>query len=260
MTVLGKLWRRVAVRGLLAVWTVAAVGGTVENGTAAEPRRGERPTAASIRVDCGKTEGQISPLLYGAGFEHLGGAVHRGLDAQMLDGLSFEEDDVNEDGVSDKWQQVGWGNNVPVYNRDGRYSYHGRYCQQVAVLAYVDGERGIRQSGLAVQAGATYTATLHLKRWGRAPVHVTLASGDQVLAEAAIHDVASKWKRYTVQLRPVASATNAEFRVTLAGGGTLWIDQVALVPDDTYKGHGTRKDLMEKIVAVGPTVVRWPGG
>ncbi len=237
-----------------------AAGG---HGIAAEPNRdaSRRPsTGATITVQCDKIVGHISPLMYGAGFEHLGGAVNRGLDAQMLAGMSFEEDDVNEDGVSDKWNQVGCGDNVAIYVRDGRYSFHAQYCQKITIVAHTSGERGIRQGGLALQAGKNYTATLHLKRWGPAAVHVYLAERGHVLAEATLGQVTSKWKSYTVRLTPSTSSTDAEFCITLAGNGSLWIDQVSLVPDDTFRGHGTRKDLMERILLLSPTIVRWPGG
>ncbi|NOX56068.1 MAG: hypothetical protein GXP27_16830 [Planctomycetes bacterium] len=236
------------------------VGAVFLGHEASADNRSGTAAGGTIRIDCTNRVGRISRLLYGAGFEHLGGAVNRGLEAQMLDGVSFEEDDVDEDGVSDKWQPFGWGENVPTYNRDGRYSYHGPYCQQVTVLAHKSGERGIRQGGLAVEADKSYTATLHLKRWGRSPVRIALADGEHVLARATLRDVASKWRRYTVRLSSKATSTAAEFRITLAGPGTLWIDQVALVPDDTYQGHGTRKDLMKRIVTLSPTIIRWPGG
>jgi len=66
----------------------------------------------TIQIDYGEKVGEIDPLVYGGGFEPLGGAVQLGLDAQMLEGESFEEEDVNQDGVSDKWLPVSNGNHI----------------------------------------------------------------------------------------------------------------------------------------------------
>ncbi len=35
---------------------------------------------------------------------------------------------------------------------------------------------------------------------------------------------------------------------------------VSLMPQDTYKGHGLRKDLAETIAELKPRFVRFPGG
>ncbi len=217
-------------------------------------------SAATIEVQYDNKVGEINPFMYGGGFETVGGAVNLGLDAQMLDGRSFEEEDVNQDGVSDKWLQIGWGDNVPRYDRVGRYSFHARYCQKISITAHADGERGIQQTGLAVAEGKNYTATLHLKRRSRGPVSVCLATGEKIIAKATISDVSAKWKKYTVSLTPDVSSAEAEFRVTLADNGSLWVDQVSLIPEDSYKGHGTRKDIMENILDLSPTIIRWPGG
>lgn len=42
--------------------------------------------------------------------------------------------------------------------------------------------------------------------------------------------------------------------------GEIAIDMVSLVPQDTYKGHGLRKDLAETIAELQPKFVRFPGG
>ena len=37
-------------------------------------------------------------------------------------------------------------------------------------------------------------------------------------------------------------------------------DMVSLMPQDTYKGHGLRKDLAEALEALHPKFMRFPGG
>ena len=42
--------------------------------------------------------------------------------------------------------------------------------------------------------------------------------------------------------------------------GELDIDMVSLVPQDTYHGHGIRKDLAEALEGLNPRFMRFPGG
>lgn len=35
---------------------------------------------------------------------------------------------------------------------------------------------------------------------------------------------------------------------------------ISLMPEDTYKGHGLRKDLAEALAALHPKFMRFPGG
>ncbi len=218
------------------------------------------PMAATVRVDFGNKVGEISPLVYGGGFEHVGGAVNLGLDAQMLEGRSFEEDDLNQDGVSDKWLPAGWGDHAVTRYQDGRDRFHARHAQVIRIDAYTDGESGVKQKGLFIEKGRRYVASFYLKGRGATPVRISLATGDRVHAEATIATVSARWQKYTVSLVPGFTTADAEFRLMLASGGLLQIDQVSLIPEDTYQGHGTRKDIVEKILDIGPTVIRWPGG
>lgn len=223
------------------------------------------PIEATIRVEYDRLKGEINPHLYGFGFENFAGAVTKGLDAQMLDGTSFEEEDVNRDGVSDKWLPIGWGTNTVRIRRDGRGAFHGDYSQKIEMLAYTDGEIGIKQGGLFIEKGKRYTCSLYLKQReleNGSSVNIYLTNENDVYTKntISVDKISSKWKKYTFILIPSNSSTDAEFRVTLAGKGNLWIDQVSLIPEDTFKRHGTRKDIMEKIVELNPNIVRWPGG
>ena len=38
------------------------------------------------------------------------------------------------------------------------------------------------------------------------------------------------------------------------------VDMVSLMPEDTYKGHGMRKDLAQALADLHPKFMRFPGG
>jgi alpha-N-arabinofuranosidase len=218
---------------------------------------------ATIRVLLHEKIGEISPFLYGGGFEPHGGAVTCGLDAQMLEGGSFEEEDVNQDGISDKWLPAGYGKNQVRYSRDGRYAVKGRYSQKVEIVAYDDGERGIKQRGIHLREGKKYRASMYLRQEGvgrEGKVTVCLRKGKEIYAQQRVEGTSSEWKKYTLVLSSCGATSNAEFCITLAGKGSVWIDDVSLVPEETYRGHGTRIDIIEAVLELHPTFIRWPGG
>lgn len=217
----------------------------------------------TIEINYKEKVGEINPLIYGGGFEPLGGALQLGLDAQMLEGESFEEEDVNQDGISDKWLPVSNGNHLARYSRDGYHVFNGFYSQKIDILFYKNGERGIKQKNLSLTRGMKYFASLHLRQKGMdkgSSVTVYLRRGERIYARQTIKEVPSEWKRFVFPLVAGGSDPRAEFWITLKGKGALWIDQVSLIPQKTYRNHGTRKDIMKAIASIQPVFIRWPGG
>jgi alpha-L-arabinofuranosidase len=72
--------------------------------------------------------------------------------------------------------------------------------------------------------------------------------------------IGKEWRE--VILRGTASATtgDGELRVTLPGPATFALDTVTLMPAKTWKNHGLRMDLAEKLSLLKPAFVRFPGG
>jgi alpha-N-arabinofuranosidase len=46
--------------------------------------------------------------------------------------------------------------------------------------------------------------------------------------------------------------------ILFSGKGRLWVDQVSLLPGDAV--DGVRFDVLQKIKALRPSFIRWPGG
>ena len=66
------------------------------------------------------------------------------------------------------------------------------------------------------------------------------------------------WKRYTFALTPSSSDPLAKLAVLFDGRGRLWLDQASLIPADAV--DGIRRDVFEKVKALRPAFIRWPGG
>ncbi|MBM4091379.1 MAG: hypothetical protein FJ276_18435 [Planctomycetes bacterium] len=58
----------------------------------------------------------------------------------------------------------------------------------------------------------------------------------------------------------MAPSDAATFEVAVRGTGTVWLDQVSLMPESWRKAGGFRPDLLKAIAELRPPVIRWPGG
>ena len=115
---------------------------------------------------------------------------------------------------------------------------------------------------MPVHEGITYHGSLWLKGGGfRGRVVVALepdADAAKPYDEAVIGDIHGDWKRYEFALKADRSDPLARFVILFQGRGRLWVDQVSLMPGDAV--DGVRRDVFERVEALHPGFVRWPGG
>uniref|UniRef100_A0A0E0R3R3 non-reducing end alpha-L-arabinofuranosidase n=1 Tax=Oryza rufipogon TaxID=4529 RepID=A0A0E0R3R3_ORYRU len=52
----------------------------------------------------------------------------------------------------------------------------------------------------------------------------------------------------------------SRLELTTRRRGVIWLDQVSLMPSETYKGHGFRQELMYMLLDLKPRFLRFPGG
>jgi alpha-L-arabinofuranosidase len=125
--------------------------------------------------------------------------------------------------------------------------------------------------GVAVRPSTRYTGSLWAKATpgftGRLRVSLEKPDGT-VLAGTAISGVGGDWARHTYALTtPAGIPTTTDNRIVVTAesprgtltGQDVWLSVVSLFPP-TYKGHGLRTDIMEKLAAVHPGFFRIPGG
>ncbi|MCR4836385.1 MAG: carbohydrate binding domain-containing protein, partial [Bacteroidaceae bacterium] len=68
------------------------------------------------------------------------------------------------------------------------------------------------------------------------------------------------WKKFEAQITALDDNNNASLQVLCLTVGDMDIDMVSLMPEDTYKGHGLRKDLAQALADLHPSFMRFPGG
>ncbi|URE38664.1 Alpha-L-arabinofuranosidase C-terminus family protein [Musa troglodytarum] len=119
--------------------------------------------------------------------------------------------------------------------------------------------------GMNIEQGKTYKLILYVRSLDSINISVSLTSSDglQKLASGSILADASNvsnWTRVELLLESVATNRNSRLQLTTTNKGVVWFDQVSLMPSDTYKGHGFRKELVSMIEDMKPRFIRFPGG
>ncbi len=247
---------------------------TAETQRNAEIRRVER---ASISIDARKVENRISPLLYGQFLEFMYEGIKGGLHAELISNRSFE-DPPNIIGLSRNWERYPDDRNddyALTFHWDDQFTYPQQHKIQIESevkehslrVEAGDGvieRHGIYQPRIPIKSGLEYRGYIWLRSTDyEGTITVALESDSdvrQIYAAADVGPIArGDWRRYEFSLRPTRNDPLARFAILFPGRGTVWIDQVSLMPADVAAG-GVRREVFEKIKLLKPAFVRWPGG
>jgi len=224
---------------------------------------------ASISIDATKVENRISPLLYGQFLEFMFGGIKGGLHAELLHNRSFEEP-PNAIGLSRDWERYPDDRNddyALTFHWDDHFAYPQQQNGHSLRVEAGDGvieRHGIYQPRIPIRSGQEYRGYIWLRTTDYdGNVTVSLESDTdqhQVYAAANLDRIGKgEWRRYEFSLRPTRDDPLARFAILFPGRGTVWIDQVSLMPADAAPG-GVRRDVFDKIKLLKPAFIRWPGG
>ena len=261
--------RRVALVGGLTALTLATglVGGTAASADTPEG------VDAQLSIDGDGTDIEISDDMYGLFYEDINYAADGGLYAELVRNRSFEfnsQDRFGFNGLT-AWSAVNrnGATAVPtVGTGEGMLNETNRFFLTLETSGAGAGIRNAGfNTGVDVVAGESYDFSV----WARSTVAQTLtvqvedAAGTGVFATAAIEvDDSNTWKKYEATITATADTVAGRLAVLAGAAGTLHLDMVSLFPP-TWEGpingsYGLRPDLAEKLVAMDPSFLRFPGG
>ncbi len=213
---------------------------------------------AEVVFDATETKA-ISNKLMGIFFEDINYSADGGLNAQLIQNGDFEYDPHDRMGDQNwnqltAWQLVGEATLIKDLQGVSQNNSHavGLDVKQVGASL-----QNLGWDGIVVKKDAKYDLSLYVKG---GKVLVSLKEGDKTLASTTLSGGKDKWKKVKAVLRPTTSATNAVLDIRPLKTGITIVDMVSLIPQDTYKGHGLRRDLAETLAALKPTFMRFPGG
>jgi alpha-L-arabinofuranosidase len=246
------------------------------------------PPSASgteLEIDLKAPSTPVSPTLYGLMTEEINHSYDGGLYAELIRNRAFLDDAKNE--------PVHWSG-VAGPGADGaiRVVATQPLTDKLPNSLEVDMKAATAEQrfrvvnegywGIPIKPGTAYRASFYVKgarpggnrgpRVGppatpfTSPLTVSLESSDgsTVYAHAESPAVNGKWQHVELQLTTgadVKSTADGRFVITATNPGRFWLSLVSLFPPTYHnRPNGLRVDLMEKLAAMKPKFVRFPGG
>jgi len=223
-----------------------------------------------LTIETDKPVGKVSPTLYGLMTEEINYSYDGGLFAELIRNRTFRHSWMG----AEHWQLVQKGDAKATINEDKTTGPSAalKYSLKLGVeKADAQNRAGIENEGywgIAVRPGTEYKCYFYAKAGSAAVGAVTLQlvndDTGKVSAEAVVPQLSDAWKKYEVALKTSsaikASAVN-HLVLSVGKPGEVWFSLVSLFPP-TYKNrvNGNRIDIMEKLSALKPAFLRFPGG
>ena len=246
-------------------------------------------TAATLGLQAQKTMKApaggkpISDELIGIFFEDISMAADGGLYAELLQNGSFEYNANERDGwgAGTAWRLVRPGHSLgylevrmdnPVHPNNP--TYMRLHTERVKEYYDYNGWKGFGLQndgfdGICVKAGQKYDFSAFFRNVdaGTKQVRVVLQEPGGawrqppvLLADTTFDVSAQTWQAFKAVLTPTKDSGRANLQILVLTPGVLDVDVVSLMPQDTYKGHGLRKDLAQALADLHPRFMRFPGG
>ena len=224
---------------------------------------------ATLTIDLSRPKAAVSPTLYGLMTEEINYSYDGGLYAELVRNRTFRSD---WSGILN-WFLIEKGSSaakVSVDSNTGPSSALTNSAKLDVTKADANGPAGLINEGywgIAVRPNTRYTGSFFAKSDSAAalPVKVALVADQsgKVLANSSVAVSGSAWKEYKFEMQSGNAAASSEnhLEITLDQPATLWLQLVSLFPP-TYHGrpNGNRADIMEKLAAMHPSFLRFPGG
>ena len=235
---------------------------------------------ATVTVDLGEAKCAAAKDLWGIFFEDIDLSLDGGVYAEMVRNRSFEDGNGKGNELTlEYWNPVGGAeyflaNENPVSKKNRNYlvfrgeagagvanegyfgygieagkSYELKLKGRVEELKLKDGVEGGRVEESKGEVGCTENIIeIALERYNQPP-----------LAMGEIKVEGGEWKDYAITLTANDTDTQARLVFRMKKAGEVALDCVSLFPTDAVAGL-FRRDLIEKLRAIKPSFMRFPGG
>jgi alpha-N-arabinofuranosidase len=221
---------------------------------------------ATLKLDLKNPVGKASPMLYGLMTEEINFSYDGGLYAEMVRNRTFHE-------KTDRWFLVEDGNAQAAMEIDKTTGPSDALPLSLKIdvrTADARNQAGVLNEGywgMPLQPNTIYKGSFYAKADSSSlgPVDVSLVSDDsgKSVAEAHVSSLTTSWARYEFTLKTSDIKASAANHLVMKVGhaGTLWLSLVSLFPPTYHdRVNGNRVDLMDKLAAMHPSFLRFPGG
>jgi alpha-L-arabinofuranosidase len=229
----------------------------------------QTPGPAILTIHPDQTASKVSPTLYGLMTEEINHSYDGGLYAELIRNGTFRAD---WSGVND-WILVEDGASsakIALDKTTGPSQALPHSLRVEVAQATASSPAGVLNGGywgIPLRPNTTYQGSFYAKEDSgeTGPVTASLVADQtgKVLASAVVSGIGTDWKQYKFALKTGAIAPSLQNHLvlTIAHPGSLWLNLVSLFPPTYHdRNNGNRIDLMEKLAAMHPQFLRFPGG
>src|SRR5579883_2325828 len=226
-------------------------------------------TPAALTVEVNQAKAPVSPTLYGLMTEEINYSYDGGLYAELVRNRTFRSD---WSGVLN-WYLIEKGAaaaKLSVDNTTGPSSALRTSAKLEVTRADGNSRAGLLNEGywgMAVRPNTHYTGSFYAKTDSANPLPVRIAlvadQTGQVLASASTSIGSADWRQYKFEMQSGSAAPGSEnhLELTIERPATLWLQLVSVFPPTYHsRSNGNRIDIMEKLAAMHPSFLRFPGG
>ncbi|CAA7033872.1 unnamed protein product [Microthlaspi erraticum] len=242
-----------------------------------DARENANKPEVTLQVDASNASGRPIPeTLFGIFFEEINHAGAGGLWAELVSNRGFEAGGQNIPSNIWPWSIIGDESSVYVVTDRSSCFERNKIALRMEVLCNSNGSSNVCPSegvgvynpgywGMNIEEGKKYKVALYVRSTADIDLSVSLTSSDGLLTLASEKIIAlasdvSNWTKKEVPLEANGTDHGARLQLTTTKKSSIWFDQVSVMPVDTYKGHGFRKDLLQMMVNLKPRFIRFPGG
>ena len=235
------------------------------------------PTPVTATIDASKTYAPISPYVYGMFIEHIRNIINSGMWAEMLDDRKFYNPITTQSTATPlaaqpagggrgrggrggsvaprRWTPIGSADAITM---DSLHAYAGDHSPAISLSSTEP--RGIRQVGLAVIEGKSYTGRIVLAGDSAAQVTVSLVWGTAPTDRQSltINNLTGDYAKFALTFKSASDSADGQLEITATGPGTLRIGAVSLMPADNI--HGWKPEVIAVLKSLRSGVYRFPGG
>ena len=220
----------------------------------------------TLSVDLHQVKGNVSPTLYGLMTEEINFSYDGGLYAELVRNRTFQD---NNDSPQHWFLHEGSSpdSSMKIDHSTGPSAALPVSLQLSAPTAAAKDAPGIENEGfwgIPVRPNTKYVGSFYAKTDSAGPISISIVNDQsgKVLASTQT-PISGDWKKYGFTLTSGADPVSANNRLRLASGkpGTVWFSLISLFPPTYHdRVNGFRPDLMQKMAAMHPAFLRFPGG
>ncbi|MBR4621458.1 MAG: hypothetical protein IKO46_10810 [Salinivirgaceae bacterium] len=226
---------------------------------------------------------KISNELIGIFFEDISSSADGGLSAELVQNGSFEYNPSERDGwgPGTMWKAIRPGHSLGYPEarqieplNENNPNYMRIHVERVGHYRDFNGWTGTGLQndgfdGMRIAADAKYDFSAFMRNPDGVDKDVRVAvvqpgrgwrSQPTIILDTTFKVSGKDWKKYEYTLTSKQACDSACLQILALTVGDIDVDMISLMPQDTYKGHGMRKDLAQALADLNPKFMRFPGG